>query len=92
MRHANWTIDQNLKKLTLNNAAVQYIPEESIIVPFQTDIQYKILISIGIATSTVKNLTVDYDSNGPIALPEDVFSILKERKIIDKTYLEIGSQ
>ena len=92
MRHANWTIDQNLNKLTLSNIDGQNIQEESIIVPFQTDIQYNILISAGIGASTVKNLTVDYGSNGPIALPENVFSILKERRIINETYLEIGSQ
>ncbi len=92
MRYSNWTIDQSLKKITLSNTISQKTKEESIIVPFQTDNQYNILVSIGIGASTVKNLKVDYGSNGSIGLPKNVFSLLKERKIIGKTYFEKGSK
>jgi hypothetical protein len=92
MRHTNWTVDQSLKKITLSNTISQKTKEKSIIVPFQTDNQYNILVSIGIGASTVKNLKIDYGSNGPISLDKNVFSLLKERKIIGKTYLEKGSK
>lgn len=92
MRHSNWTIDQNQNKITLSNTVSHEAQEESIIVPFQTDYQYNILVNLGIGSSIVKNLTVDYGSNGAIDLPENVFSTLKERKIIDETYLETGIQ
>lgn len=92
MRYSNWTVDQNLRKITLSNTVSQETQKESIVVPFQSDSQYNILVSLGIGASTVKSLTVDYGSNGAVDLPNDVFSILKRRKVIDKIYLEKGSQ
>ncbi len=92
MRYCNWTIDQSREKITLSNAVIHETLEESKVVSFQTDDQYNILVSLGIGASTVKNLKVDYGSNGPIGLPKNVFSLLKDRKIIAKTYLEKGSK
>lgn len=92
MRYSNWTVDQNRRKVTLSNRVSQEIQKESIVVPFQSDSQYNILVSMGIGASTVKSLTVDYGSNGAVDLPNEVFLILKRRKVIDKIYFEKGSQ
>ena len=92
IRHANWTIDQNQKKITISNSISEKIRKESIAIPFRTDQQYNMILNLSVDTSLIQNLTVDYGSNGPIALPENIFSVLKQRSFMNKIFVEVGSK
>jgi hypothetical protein len=90
IRHCNWTIDQELKKVSLSNDVIDTVIKESIRIPFKEDFQYNIFLDIKISEATIKNVLVDYGSNGSIALNDEIFSILKEKDIVDKTLIEKG--
>ena len=92
MRHCNWTIDQEQNHLSVSTNIDKTTVGESITIPFKTDNQYNIFLNINIGWATVKNILVDYGSNGSIALNKEIFSKLKDNSIIGKTLLEKGFQ
>ncbi|WP_372934748.1 aspartyl protease family protein [Mariniphaga sediminis] len=92
MRHCNWTINQERKKLSLSSNIDASTIDESIIIPFKKDFQYNVFLDISIGRATLKNMLLDYGSNGSIAINKEAFSILKEKKIIDQVWIEKGFQ
>lgn len=90
MRHCNWTIDQKNKKLSFGTSIHEDFIKNSYQVPFKTNNQFDILLNLGIGPATVKNIKLDYGSNGPLTLPKNSFHTLKENKIIEKTITEKG--
>jgi hypothetical protein len=90
LRHCNWTIDQEQKILSLSNTTDKEDIEESIIIPFNTNYQYSIFIKINIGKAEVKNILVDYGSNGSISLNQEIFATLKQNNIIGETFFEEG--
>lgn len=90
MRHCNWIIDQQKKQLTLNNSPIKSIDGQTLVIPFSTDYQYNIYVDLNIGRAKVKNLQIDYGSNGGISLNEDIFQVLKKEKIISGAYIERG--
>ena len=92
MRHCNWTIDQEQKKLTLSSSVDARVVNESITIPFKEDLQYSMFINMAIGGAQVSNILVDYGSNGSIALNKKAFSVLKKSGIIDNTLVETGAQ
>ena len=92
IRHSNWTIDQELKTLSLFASVEKKAMEKCIAVPFKTDFQYNIFIDVNIGQAKVKNILVDYGSNGSMALSNEIFTTLKDRNIIRAPLLEKGSK
>ena len=92
MRHCNWTIDQKSKQLTLSSAVEEHHIKGAARQAFKTDFQYDILVNVGVGEAVVKNMTLDSGSNGSLAVPSDIFTVLKDRDIIDSTYNEIGTK
>lgn len=92
MRHCNWTIDQEQKKLSLSNTIDKKSIEKSITIPFRTDHQYNIFLNINFGQALVKNVLLDYGANGSVTLNEEIFATLKEKGIIGETFLEKGVQ
>ena len=92
MRHCNWTIDQEQQTLSLNSTIDKNALNECAIIPFKTDYQYNILIDLNIGQATVRNILMDYGSNGSIALSNEIFTTLKDRNIISEAFLETGVQ
>lgn len=92
IRHCNWTIDQQRNSLTLYDGIRDLNPKSHIIIPFKTDYQYNIFTDINIGQAIVRNILVDYGSNGSISLNEKIFTTLKDRDIIGETLLEKGMQ
>lgn len=92
IRHCNWTIDQKQKSLTLFNGIGEDNLKECITIPFKTDYQYNMFTDLNLGQATVKNVLVDYGSNGSIALNDDIFTTLKNRNIIGETLIEKGMQ
>ena len=92
MRHCNWTINQVEQQLTLKSSMDKAMLHEPTSIPFKTDLQYNMFINVNFGQALVKNILVDYGSNGSVALSKDIFDILKERSIIDQTFKEEGVQ
>jgi hypothetical protein len=92
MRHCNWTINQQTRQLTLSSNLHDSIRQTSIAIPFQTDYQFNVFLNIGIGKLTIKNLLMDFGSNGALALEEELFSILQEKNALNNSWLETGVQ
>ena len=90
IRQYNWTIDQEQNTLSLSSKIEINTFKESIVIPFKTDYQYNMFIDVYIGQSKVKNILVDYGSNGSIALNDEIFTALKEKNIISETFIEKG--
>lgn len=90
IRQTNWTIDQEQKSLSLYSTIDKHVFKDCIIIPFKTDDQYNIFLDLNIGQAKVKNVLMDYGSNGSISLNNEVFSTLKDRDIIGETLIEKG--
>lgn len=92
LRHCNWTIDQKQKSLTLFNGIGEDDLKGCFTIPFKSDYQYIMYTDISLGQATVRNVLVDYGSNGSIALNDKIFTTLKNRNIIGETLIEKGMQ
>ncbi len=92
MRHCNWTIDQKQKSLTLFNSIGEDDLKGCFTFPFKSDYQYIMYTNISLGQATVRNVLVDYGSNGSIALNDEIFTTLKNKNIIGETLIEKGMQ
>jgi hypothetical protein len=90
MRHCKWTVDQENKTLTLSSKIKDKIIEQSTLIPFEINAQYDILIDVEIGRLSVQNLTVDYGSNGPIGVPNDIFILLEQHNSLGDILIEKG--
>ena len=88
MRHCNWRINYQEQELVLSSKLGQ--PSHSVSVPFHTDAQYNILVDLNINGATIRNLTVDYGSNGSLSFPDEVYQTLEQHDKIEKGFLEEG--
>ena len=89
MRSCNWTIDSFKKEILLFNSDV-LISEDIYSAPFTIDKQYDMLVDLEISNSKVRNIKIDYGSNGSLSLPKSAFEKLKDGGILTKTYSVIG--
>jgi hypothetical protein len=92
LRHCNWTIDQKHQSLTLFNDIGEDDLKGCFTIPFTSDYQYIMYTDISVGQTTVRNVLVDYGSNGSIALNDEIFTTLKNRNIIGETRIEKGVQ
>lgn len=92
IRHCNWTMDQEQKSLTLFKNMEEFGCGDCVEIPFKTDYQYNMFVDLHIGEVTVKNVLVDYGSNGAISLNDEIFRILKDKNIIDEIGIEEGFQ
>lgn len=88
MRYCNWRINYQEQELLLSSKVDK--PSHSVSVPFHTDAQYNILVDLNINGATIRNLTVDYGSNGSLSLPDEVYKTLEQHDKIEKGFLEEG--
>lgn len=92
LRYCNWTIDQDAKSLTFSDTVDKDVLKGSVRIPFRTDNQYNIFTDLSIGQATVRNVLVDYGSNGSIALNDQIFNTIKARNIIGETLIEKGAK
>jgi hypothetical protein len=88
MRYCNWTIDYQAKKIMITNESIK--SDALTKIPFQTDNQYNLLIELKVGHAKVKNITVDYGSNGSLSIPTKVYHSLQSHDEIKKSFNEIG--
>ena len=92
LRQCNWTLDQEQMTLTFTDEKADYDKEDSVVIPFRTDNQFNMFINLNIGRASIKNVLVDYGSNGAVQLNNSVFNTLKENSIVENTLSEIGFQ
>ena len=92
LRYCNWTIDQERKSLTFSDTVDKDVLKGSVRIPFRTDDQYNMFTDLSIGQATVRNVLVDYGSNGSIALNDQIFNTIKARNIIGETLIEKGAK
>ncbi|WP_103072165.1 retropepsin-like aspartic protease [Aquimarina sediminis] len=90
IRHGNWVIDQKQKTISVFRSLERKDYEKYVTIPFKTDHQYNIFVDINLGQSKVKNILVDYGSNGSIAMSNEIFAILKSKGIFKAPLLEKG--
>jgi len=90
MRHCNWTIDQERNAISLYRGIEEHNLEKYLSIPFTSDSQYNIFTDLNIGQATIKNLLIDYGSNGSISLSKEIFKTLKDSKIVGETMIENG--
>lgn len=90
IRQANWVINQENKTLSFSSNLKGPLLKNSIKIPFKTDQQYNIYIDLSIGRLNLKNVLVDFGSNGSVALSETIFNQLKEENIITSSFDEHG--
>lgn len=89
MRLCNWTIDSFKKEILLFNSEI-LMSDDTYSAPFTTDRQYDMLVDLTISNSKVRNIKIDYGSNGSLSLPKSGFTKLKDGGILTNTYSVIG--
>lgn len=90
MRFCNWEIDPFKEKITLFNTPYKKENEEVIGIPFRHDRQFDMIVNLKVGHLKLKNIKIDYGSNGSLSIPPSAFQALKEAGVIDQTFAVIG--
>lgn len=90
IRFCNWKIEYQDAEITLFKSAANDMPDKGISIPFFTDQQYNVLVNMKVGETVIKNLTIDYGSNGSLSLPKHIFKTLKQNGEIGDTFIEKG--
>lgn len=90
MRHCNWAIDYQNDQIALFKDTTNLLSQATYNIPFHTDNQYSQLLQFEFGKATLKNIKMDYGSNGSISLSDEGFQVLKKHKIVDKTLQVTG--
>lgn len=91
IRLCNWKVDFGNSQVTFSTSTLADPEKTYASTPFHTDIQYNLLVDIQSGGTTITNLTIDYGSNGSLLVPNNVFAVLKENQVIDRSYTILGS-
>ena len=90
MRHCNWEINYHNSQISLFKDTTDISPGSAYQIPFHTDSQFSQLVQFKFGKATLKNIKVDYGSNGSITLSTKGFNVLKKHEIVDKTFKVAG--
>lgn len=90
MRHCHWTIDYQKEEIILYKDTTLEFPENSIRLPFALNKQFDQIVKLKFGKATLKNLKIDYGSNGSLTLSRNAMQVLKENEIISETFTEKG--
>lgn len=92
MRHCNWTIDMQNEVLNLSKGYLHHKQEGFITIPFNTDKQYDIILDLAIGNTLLKNVKLDYGSNGSLSISDKAFDILKTKEFLQTLSIKGYSQ
>ena len=88
MHHCNWGIDMQKKQITFTNKPLDSI---GTMVPFKTNAQYDLLVSLTLNDLRVTPIKLDYGSNGALSFSNEMFDLLLDRQEIDTFIVQQGS-
>ena len=92
MRYCNWTIDYETSQLifasALDSTSYSQLPS----LPFRYDRQFDLMVDLSIGNKPLKNLEVDYGSNGVLMIPEEIFDTLQLAGIITEPFHTVGQK
>jgi len=90
MRFCNWEIDLVKEEVELFSSIDSSQIQDYTAIPFRTDMQFNVLVDLLIDSLKVRNITLDFGSNGFLNLPEHSFNALEESKAISAIATEVG--
>lgn len=90
MRHCSWAIDFQNNQIALFKDTINLLSDATYQVPFHMDNQYSQLMQFEFGRATLKNIKLDYGSNGSLTLPNNGFNMLKKHEIVEKTLKVAG--
>lgn len=82
MRYCNWIIDYESSELVLASSLDSAYYSQLPTLPFRHDQQFDMLVDLKIGSARLKNLEVDYGSNGVLMIPRESFDTLQSAGII----------
>jgi hypothetical protein len=83
-------MDYKSEKITFTNNLSEEIKDSSIAISFKTDKQYNIKVDLNVGEKLVKNMKIDYGSNGSFGLPNEHFNTLKNAGVFENTFDIVG--
>lgn len=90
MRFCHWTIDYQNAEIVFFKDTVYEHGDNTVHLPFELNKQFDQIINLKLGEATLKNLKIDYGSNGSLTLSKSSMEVLKEHKIITQTFAEKG--
>lgn len=90
MRLCNWTIDSENRKISFFNHPVKLDTLNAFQAPFTTNSQFDLLVELKIGKAKVKNIKIDYGSNGDLSLPPSAFSKIDDAEVFKTKFDVIG--
>lgn len=91
MRHCNWLIKEDEQVLQLSNDGLPESMKDVMPIPFKVDVQYNMKMDINIGNVKASNCTVDYGSNGSMAVNKTAFKQFEENGIVKESFTEKGA-
>lgn len=88
MRHCNWSIDFNEENIILTNVPTD--TTNSIVVPFTSNAQYDIFVDMKIGKAQIRNIKIDYGSNGYFTMQHSLFDKFDELGEVDSFIINRG--
>ncbi len=92
LQQCNWTIDPEQNMLHFFDLEQKNPIAPDVTIPFKSDNQFNMRIDLKIGAATVRNVLIDYGSNGAVNLNTNIFKTLEENNIVPNTYYETGFQ
>jgi hypothetical protein len=90
MRFCNWKIDMQNQQLTLSNVVLNDPENTPQSLDFIPSNQFDLLVNVQAGNATIKNLKIDYGSNGSLSVPDEIFKIVIEKNNIEETFEIFG--
>ena len=90
MRFCNWEVDVQKEEIQLLSTLDSNDLRGYTSIPFRTDRQYNIYLDLIVDTLTLRNITLDFGSNGSLSLPEPSFDALQWSESISAVAVEEG--
>jgi len=90
MRFCNWEVDVQKEEIQLLSTLDSNDLRGYTSIPFRTDRQYNIYLDLIVDTLILRNITLDFGSNGSLSLPEPSFDALQWSESISAVAVEEG--
>lgn len=90
IRFCNWTIDYQKEAIFITNQNLDLDTSDYEVISFSTNAQFGIKTDLKLENATLTNMTIDYGSNGSLSISKSVYSTLKEKNVITKSFERSG--